>query len=73
MVVSGPRGHRVIRQTNREESRQKEAGVEVACRGHHRQEGISILYNTINCHPRISHKHKRNGKLGLQLSLLHYI
>ena len=25
---------------NREESRQKEAGVEVACRGHHRQEGI---------------------------------
>ena len=29
-----------IRQTNREESRQKEAGVEVACRGHHSQEGI---------------------------------
>ena len=29
-----------IRQTNKEESRQKEAGVEVACRGHHQQEGI---------------------------------
>ena len=29
-----------IRQTNREGSRQKEAGVEVACKGHHRQEGI---------------------------------
>ena len=63
-----------IRQTNREESRQKEAGVEVACRGHHRQEGTSYtLYNTINCHARISHKHRRHWKLGLQLSLLHYI
>ena len=28
------------RQTNREESRQKEAGVEIACKGHYRQEGI---------------------------------
>ena len=28
---------------------------------------------TINCHARISHKHRRHGKLGLQLSLLHYI
>ena len=26
-----------IRQTNREESRQKEADVEVACKGYHRQ------------------------------------
>ena len=33
----------------------------------------SILYNTINCHARISHKHRIHGKLGLQLSLLHYI
>ena len=29
-----------IRQTNREENRQKETGVKVACKGHHRQEGI---------------------------------
>ena len=29
-----------IRQTNSEEIRQKEAGVEVACKGHYRQEGI---------------------------------
>ena len=29
-----------IRQTNREESRQKEVGVKVACKGHHSQEGI---------------------------------
>ena len=28
----------------------------------------SILYKTINCHARISHKHRRHGKLGLQLS-----
>ena len=33
----------------------------------------SILYNTLNCHARISHKHRRHGKLGLQLSLSHYI
>ena len=33
----------------------------------------SILYNIINCHARISHKHRIHGKLGLQLSLLHYI
>ena len=33
----------------------------------------SILYNIINRHARISHKHRRHGKLGLQLSLLHYI
>ena len=36
---SGKRQNK-IRQTNREESRQKEAGVEVACKGRHRQEGI---------------------------------
>ena len=29
-----------IRQTNREESTQKEAGVEVACKAHHHQGGI---------------------------------
>ena len=33
----------------------------------------SILYNSINRHARISHKHRRHGKLGLQLSLFHYI
>ena len=33
----------------------------------------STLYNIINCHARISHKHKIPGKLGLQLSLLPYI
>ena len=33
----------------------------------------SILYNIINWHARVSHKHKIHGKLGLQLSLLHYI
>ena len=33
----------------------------------------SILYNIINCHARVSHKHRIHGKLGLQLSLLHYI
>ena len=34
---------------------------------------ISVLYNSINRHARISHKHRRHGELGLQLSLLHYI
>ena len=35
---------------------------------------VSVLYNTINCHARISHKHRGYGKLGLQLSFLsHYI
>ena len=29
-----------IRQTNREESRQKQAGVKLACKGHNCQEGI---------------------------------
>ena len=34
----------------------------------------SILYNIINCHAKVSHKkHRIHGKLGLQLSLLHYI
>ena len=34
----------------------------------------SILYNIINCHARVlSHEHRIDGKLGLQLSLLHYI
>ena len=33
----------------------------------------SVLYNIINCHARVSHKHGIHGKLGLQLSLLHYI
>ena len=32
-----------------------------------------ILYNIINCHASVSHKHRIHGKLGLQLSLLHYI
>ena len=32
----------------------------------------SILYNIINCHARISHKHRIHGKLGSQLSLLLY-
>ena len=26
----------------------------------------SILYNIINCHARVSHKHGKHGKLGLQ-------
>ena len=29
--------------------------------------------NIINCHARVSHKHRTHGKLGLQLSLLNYI
>ena len=29
----------------------------------------SILYNIINCHARVSHKHRIHGKLGLQLCL----
>ena len=33
----------------------------------------SILYSNINCHARVSHKRRIHGKLGLQLSLLHYI
>ena len=33
----------------------------------------SILYNIINCHGRVSHKPRIHRKLGLQLSLLHYI
>ena len=36
----------------------------IKCRGEIR---TSILYNTINCHAKISHKHRRHGKLGLQL------
>ena len=32
-----------------------------------------VLYNIINCHARVSHKHRVHRKLGLQLSLLHYI
>ena len=32
----------------------------------------SILYNIINCHARVSYKHRIHRKLGLQLSLLHY-
>ena len=37
------------------------------------EKSTSILYNIINYHARISHKHKIHGKLGLQLSLLPYI
>ena len=38
------------------------------------EKSTSILYNTtINHHARISHKHRRHGELGLQLSLVHYI
>ena len=33
----------------------------------------SILYNIINCHARVSRKFRIHGKLGSQLSLLHYI
>ena len=33
----------------------------------------SILYNFINCHVRVLYKHRIHGKLGLHLSLLHYI
>ena len=29
----------------------------------------SILYNIINCHAKVSHKHGIHGKLGLQLCL----
>ena len=29
----------------------------------------SILYNIINCHAQVSHKHRIHGKLGLQLCL----
>ena len=28
----------------------------------------SILYDIINCHPRVSHNYRIHGKLGLQLS-----
>ena len=34
---------------------------------------LVYLYNSINRHARISHKHIRHGELGLQLSLLHNI
>ena len=37
------------------------------------EKSTSILYNMIDCHARISHKHRIHEKLGLQLSLLHYI
>ena len=37
------------------------------------QKSTGILYNSFNRHARISHKHRRQGKLGLQLSLLYYI
>ena len=33
----------------------------------------SILYNINNYHASVSHEHRIHGKLGLQLSLLHYI
>ena len=33
----------------------------------------SILFNFINCHARVLYKHRIHEKLGLQLSLLHYI
>ena len=33
----------------------------------------SILYNIVNYHARVPHKHRIHGKLGLQLNLLHYI
>ena len=36
-------------------------------------ENTSILYSIINCHARMSHEHRIHGKLGLQLSMLHYI
>ena len=42
-------------------------------RKHVGEESTRILYNIINRHARISHKHKIHGKLGLQLSLLPYI
>ena len=32
----------------------------------------NILYNSINRHAKTSPKHRRHGKLGLQLSLLYY-
>ena len=37
------------------------------------EKSTSILYNIINCHARVSHKHRIHGKLGLQHSLFHYI
>ena len=37
------------------------------------EKSTSILYDTSNCHARISHKHRRHEKLGLQLSFLRYI
>ena len=33
----------------------------------------SILYNFIHFHARVLYKHRIHGKLGLQLSLLHYL
>ena len=33
----------------------------------------SILYNFINFHARVLYKHRIHGKLGFQLSLLHYL
>ena len=44
--------------------------VTVKCRG---GKSTNIPYNIINCHARVSHKDRIHEKLGLQLSLLHYI
>ena len=49
----------------------------IACLGKQKNVGggksTSILYNIINCHLKVSHKHRIHGKLGVQLSLLYYI
>ena len=34
-----------------------------------KKRNTSILYNILNCHARVSHKHRIHGKLGLQLCL----
>ena len=48
-------------------------GASVNSKMYERNPLTSILYNSINRHAKISHKHRRHGKLGLQISLLHCI
>ena len=39
----------------------------------YRPETSYVLYYSLNCYSRISHKHGRHGKLGSQLNLLHLV
>ena len=44
-------------------------GKQKNIRGKKKNTSSIILYNVINCHARVSHKHRIHGKLGLQLCL----